>query len=285
MGIAPIVEEADNSSMSQDFHQNIFSFSNGLEGSQIRRDKQGVGAAAMEEDGLPSYEGGGILSEMFNFSSAEWNSKSQSVVNDAGSYNHHEISSIDPDPAAAMQLFAMRSEASPSLQNPCSLFQAGGAFGHFTWSPNPNGAAESLSLSLSSSAEDMLFGASAPPPQYSQSRQIGLGTLSNSKYAKAAQDLLAELCSVGRGQVKKDRNKDAKKTSEASSSSRDPPALSASERLEHQRRKVKLSAMLDEASLVNLLKHHRKIAGQSNIFQLFEFQYYIHSYSITYTNN
>lgn len=268
MGIAPIVEEADNSSMSQDFHQNIFSFSNGLDGSQIRSDKQVVD---MEEDGLPSYESGAIFSEMFNFSSGaaaaellprpagEWNPKSQSAVNDAGSFNHHEIPSINPDPAAAaMQLFAMRSEASPSLQNPTSLFQAGGAFGHFTWPPNPNGAAESLSLSLSSSAEDMrlglLFGASAPPPpQYNQSRQIGLGSLSNSKYAKAAQDLLEEFCSVGRGQVKKERNKDAKKTrgggGDASSSSRDPPPLSASERLEHQRRKVKLSAMLDEASL------------------------------------
>ncbi|KAG6424049.1 hypothetical protein SASPL_114460 [Salvia splendens] len=249
MGIAPIVEEADNSSMSQDFHQNIFSFSNGLEGSQIRRDKQGVGAVAMEEDGLPSYEGSGIFSEMFNFSSggtAEWNSKSQSVVNDTGSYNHHEISSINPDPAAAMQLFAMRSEASPSVQNHPSLFQAGGAFGHFTWPPNPNGAAESLSLSLSSSAEDMrlglLYGTSAPLPQYNHSRQIGLGSLSNSKYAKAAQDLLEEFCSVGRDQVKKGRNKDDKKPSggggEASSSSRDPPPLSASEKLEHQRRKV-----------------------------------------------
>ncbi|KAG6421010.1 hypothetical protein SASPL_117557 [Salvia splendens] len=220
----------------------------------------------MEEDGLPSYDSGCILSEMFNFSSgataaellprpAEWNSKSQSAVNDTGSFN--------PDPAAAMQLFAMRSEASPSLQNPSSLFQAGGAFGHFTWPPNPNGAAESLSLSLSSSAEDMrlglLFGASAPPPQYNQSRQIGLGSLSNSKYAKAAQDLLEEFCSVGRGQVKKDRNKDAKKTSgggDASSSSRDPPPLSASDRLEHQKRKVKLSAMLDEASLVDKRYNH-----------------------------
>ncbi|KAL1563250.1 BEL1-like homeodomain protein 4 [Salvia divinorum] len=264
--------------MSQDFHQNIFSFSNGLEGSeeaQIRRDKQGVGAVGMEEDGLPSYESGGIFSEMFNFSSggtatelleshpraAEWNSKNQSVVNEAGSYNHHEISSINADSAAAMQLFAMRSEPSPSLQNPSSLFQAapaGGAFGHFIWPPNPNGVAERLSLSLSSSAEEMrlglLFGTSAPPPpQYnrlegSQSRHIGLESLSNSKYAKAAQDLLEEFCSVGRGQVKKNRNKDAKNPSGGGDSSRDPPPLSASERLEHQRRKVKLSAMLDEAN-------------------------------------
>ncbi|XP_057768470.1 BEL1-like homeodomain protein 2 isoform X1 [Salvia miltiorrhiza] len=327
----PLQFSNNQNSMSQDFHQNIFSFSNGIDRSeqqhQIRSNKQrahGVGAAplvGMEEDGLPSYEGGGIFSEMFNFSSgatatellesqlahpraAEWflhrqgaaaegglgNSKNGSVVNETGSYNHHEISSINADSAAAMQLFAMNPQQqrspppSPSpppatnmlLQNP-SNFPAGGAFGHFTWPANPNGAVEGqgqgLSLSLSSSAEELRLGlifgqggGTAPPPQYhrfdggvSHNRHLGLGssyTLSNSKYVKAAQDLLEEFCSVGRGQLKKNKI-DSKNPSggaaavgggDSSSSSKDPPHLSASERLEHQRRKVKLSAMLDEAN-------------------------------------
>ncbi|KAL0350585.1 UNVERIFIED_CONTAM: BEL1-like homeodomain protein 4 [Sesamum radiatum] len=82
--------------------------------------------------------------------------------------------------------------------------------------------------------------------------------LRNSKYAKAAQELLEEFCSVGRGQFKKNKfgkqnnnngnpssNPSAGATSvggagggNSSSSSKDNPPLSAADRLEHQRRKV-----------------------------------------------
>ncbi|XP_011099269.1 BEL1-like homeodomain protein 4 [Sesamum indicum] len=102
---------------------------------------------------------------------------------------------------------------------------------------------------------------------------VGLGSslgtvnmLRNSKYAKAAQELLEEFCSVGRGQFKKNKfgkqnnnngnpssNPSAGATSgggagggNSSSSSKDNPPLSAADRLEHQRRKVKLLSMLDE---------------------------------------
>ncbi|PIN21516.1 Transcription factor MEIS1 [Handroanthus impetiginosus] len=104
---------------------------------------------------------------------------------------------------------------------------------------------------------------------------VGLGSsfgtvnmLRNSKYAKAAQELLEEFCSVGRGQFKKNKfgrqnnnnnngNPSSNPTGAAtsgsaaaggnsSSSSKDVPPLSASDRLEHQRRKVKLLSMLDE---------------------------------------
>lgn len=96
-----------------------------------------------------------------------------------------------------------------------------------------------------------------------------VNVLRNSKYAKAAQELLEEFCSVGRGQLKK--NKLARNNSStnpnsnpsgnggggaaaangggggnSSSSSKDLPPLSAADRLEHQRRKVKLLSMLDE---------------------------------------
>ncbi|KAL6222482.1 hypothetical protein ACLB2K_005874 [Fragaria x ananassa] len=106
----------------------------------------------------------------------------------------------------------------------------------------------------------------------SQQVHVGFGSssfgvvnvLRNSKYVKAAQELLEEFCSVGRGQLKK--NKLGRQSSSvnpssnpagitgggagggaSSSSSKDvPPTLSAADRIEHQRRKVKLLSMLDE---------------------------------------
>ncbi|KAK4393385.1 BEL1-like homeodomain protein 2 [Sesamum angolense] len=254
-------------SMSQDYHQSIFSFSNGFERSQqeqqqqqhiaqqIRRDKlrvQGfqppvpplVGIEGEESGELPVYETAGMLSEMFNFpsgvaatatellenqilqsyrnpratppsggaSTADWfphrqgmvvggtnlgDSKNQTAVNDTASHHHHQqqqhqISSINADSAAAMQLFLMnpQQQRSPSpspshpppstsstlhmlLPNPSSsstlqAFQnpSAGAFGQFTWVPNsgnennPNeipGVVEcqGLSLSLSSSLQHL----------------------------------------------------------------------------------------------------------------------------------
>ncbi|XP_060191843.1 BEL1-like homeodomain protein 2 [Lycium barbarum] len=84
-----------------------------------------------------------------------------------------------------------------------------------------------------------------------------VNVLRNSKYAKAAQELLEEFCSVGRGKFKK--NSKASSTNPNSNpsggnngggnneSSKDLPSLSAADRIEHQRRKVKLLSMLDEA--------------------------------------
>lgn len=84
--------------------------------------------------------------------------------------------------------------------------------------------------------------------------------LRNSRYVKAAQELLEEFCSVGRGQFKKNKsgskhnNPNQNPTNSGGggggaascSSSKDLPPLSSTERIEHQRRKVKLSSMLDE---------------------------------------
>ncbi|KAJ8770626.1 hypothetical protein K2173_021273 [Erythroxylum novogranatense] len=88
-----------------------------------------------------------------------------------------------------------------------------------------------------------------------------VNVLRNSKYVKTAQELLEEFCSVGRGQFKK--NKLGRHNSNPSSnnpvgggsggsgggscsSTKDVPPLSAADRIEHQRRKVKLLTMLDE---------------------------------------
>jgi hypothetical protein len=92
-----------------------------------------------------------------------------------------------------------------------------------------------------------------------------VNVLRNSKYMKATQELLQEFCSVGRGNfIKKNKfnsNPNNNCSSNAvggdtipSSSSKDHPPLplSAGDRIEHQRRKVKLLSMLDEACNLSL---------------------------------
>uniref|UniRef100_A0A0A0KL26 Homeobox domain-containing protein n=1 Tax=Cucumis sativus TaxID=3659 RepID=A0A0A0KL26_CUCSA len=98
--------------------------------------------------------------------------------------------------------------------------------------------------------------------------QIGFGSslgvvnvLRNSKYVKPAQELLEEFCSVGKVQLKKNKfntkpNPNTESATNATattsaaatggSTSKDQPPLSAADRIEHQRRKVKLLSMLDE---------------------------------------
>ncbi|KAG9135856.1 hypothetical protein Leryth_002572 [Lithospermum erythrorhizon] len=106
----------------------------------------------------------------------------------------------------------------------------------------------------------------------SSSSSLGgtVNLLRNSKYAKVAQELLDEFCSVGIGnyylntkkkkltrqntnpRVNRSNNSEGENDNDnnggiaASSSSKDPSPLSPAERLEHQRRKVKLLSMLDE---------------------------------------
>ncbi|XP_062214689.1 BEL1-like homeodomain protein 4 [Phragmites australis] len=86
------------------------------------------------------------------------------------------------------------------------------------------------------------------------------GVLRNSKYNRAAQELLEEFCSVGRGQIKgggrgasasyPNASKGGASSSGAaqlpSSASKEPPQLSPADRFEHQRKKAKLISMVDE---------------------------------------
>ncbi|KAJ1293750.1 hypothetical protein BS78_01G092800 [Paspalum vaginatum] len=94
------------------------------------------------------------------------------------------------------------------------------------------------------------------------------GVLRNSKYTRAAQELLEEFCSVGRGQIKGGarggRGASASNNNPStagkggggasssgaaqspSSASKEAPQLSPADRFEHQRKKAKLISMLDE---------------------------------------
>ncbi|KAL8152036.1 hypothetical protein V2J09_021844 [Rumex salicifolius] len=84
----------------------------------------------------------------------------------------------------------------------------------------------------------------------SSSGPSSVNVVRNSKYARPAQDLLEEFCSVGRGHLKKSkfsRNNSLSSSTttsaatagpSSSNSGKDPPPLSPAERMEHQRRKV-----------------------------------------------
>ncbi|XWS33710.1 hypothetical protein CRYUN_Cryun22dG0106700 [Craigia yunnanensis] len=110
-----------------------------------------------------------------------------------------------------------------------------------------------------------------------QNHQVHLGfgsslgmvnVLRNSKYVKAAQELLEEFCSVGRGQFKKNKfgrnntNPSSNPRSSgggggvSSSSIKDLPPLTATDRIEHQRRKD-----LRYSGSVVWWKHERLLLG------------------------
>ncbi|XP_042508878.1 BEL1-like homeodomain protein 4 [Macadamia integrifolia] len=109
-----------------------------------------------------------------------------------------------------------------------------------------------------------------PPPhhQHPQDIHVGFGSsslgvvnvLRISKYSKPARELLEEFCSVGRGQFKMKKHSSTSNPNpnqgngtgtggaggSSPSSSKDISPLSSSDRIEYQRRKVKLLSMIDE---------------------------------------
>ncbi|KAL3592056.1 hypothetical protein D5086_010696, partial [Populus alba] len=326
----------------------------------------GIEEEEEESSGLPVYETAGMLSEMFNFPPAggpaaavdlldqpvhsnyrtqprqqqpvttnDWynsnNRQSDSKSNsnrDSLAQHQHQISGINADSAAAMQLFLMnpsqpRSPQSPSpshhqtppstsstlhmlLPNPSSSLQgyiavSGGGFGEISGVVEGQGLSLSLSSSLqhleAAKAEELRMGSGgllyynqgaggSSSAQYYKNLgghqhhqashlqggvgqnhhqvHVGFGSsfgvvnvLRNSKYVRAAQELLEEFCSVGRGQFKKSKfgrqntnpssnNNPGGGGGGSSSSTKDPLPLSAADRIEHQRKKVKLLSMLDE---------------------------------------
>ncbi|XP_013630391.1 PREDICTED: LOW QUALITY PROTEIN: BEL1-like homeodomain protein 2 [Brassica oleracea var. oleracea] len=94
-------------------------------------------------------------------------------------------------------------------------------------------------------------------PAASSSSIGAINIIRNSRYTTATQELLEEFCTVGRGFSKKSKltNSSNPNTSGGDGGSGSPssagamtdqPPLSASDRIEHQRRKVKLLTMLEE---------------------------------------
>ncbi|KAK6128652.1 hypothetical protein DH2020_037610 [Rehmannia glutinosa] len=189
-----------------------------------------------ETGGLPVYETGGastMMSEIFNFpsdgavsatelletqiSQSYRNSRAAPPTSAADWFSHR----INADSEAAMQLFPTPPNSTSStlhmlLPNPSSS----SSFGQFTWfNPNENnninnnpneippGVVEGQRLSLSSSLQHMGGGAGlhlhggVSHNRHSSNFTAAASMLRNSKYAKAAQDLLEEFCSVGGSKV------------------------------------------------------------------------------------
>lgn len=89
---------------------------------------------------------------------------------------------------------------------------------------------------------------------FAESARIMTG-LRNSRYLRAAQELLEEFCCVGRGQFKKvGRNPNS--ISDQPSASKDRHPLSPSERTGHHRKKIKLLSMIDEVSIYLYIYTH-----------------------------
>nr|GMD89060.1 BEL1-like homeodomain protein 4 [Ipomoea batatas] len=105
--------------------------------------------------------------------------------------------------------------------------------------------------------------------------------LRGSRYLKAAQELLEEFCCVGRGHFKNQRAKknesggnpnsnaaaaeSGNSPAGSSSSKEQPPPLSAADRSEYQRRKIKLLSMLDEACGREICAVLRSNAGDGDV--------------------
>ncbi|VAH94664.1 unnamed protein product [Triticum turgidum subsp. durum] len=209
------------------------------------------------------------------------------------------MAGLATDPAAAMQLFLMnpqqqqqqQSRSSPTSPPPSDAqsaiqhHEAFQAYGNAASSFGGGGAGvvegQGLSLSLSPSLQQLEMAKQAEElrvrdgvlyfnrQQQQQQLHVGYGpagvagVLRNSKYTRAAQELLDEFCSVGRGQTIKGGGRGAGGSSSnpnaskggpsssgaaqsPSSASKEPPQLSPADRFEQQRKKAKLISMLDE---------------------------------------
>lgn len=187
--------------------------------------------------------------------------------------SHHQLNNNQPEMASVVEGQGLSLSLSSSLQHHHSedLRMGDAAAGGFLYY-NQGGPGTSYK-NLGSVHHHHLQGGGLGQINHIHQGHVGFGSssssslgvvnvLRNSKYVKAAQELLEEFCSVGRGQFKK--NKFSRQLSNpnsnqggggggsvggggaSSSSSKDVSPLSPADRIEHQRRKVKLLTMLDE---------------------------------------
>ncbi|GMI94069.1 BEL1-like homeodomain 4, SAWTOOTH 2 [Hibiscus trionum] len=180
----------------------------------------------------PLYETSGMLSEMFDVP--------LSIAAAAATASTELLEQALPPNYQAYRP-AGESKSDFSLQQLPSISAdtaAANATQLFLMNPQPKSPSSSTSLQGPGGSS---FGTSTVPNT----------VLRNSKYVKVAQELLEEFCSVGRGKLKKNkfgRNKTNPCSNPGGCSplTKDLPPLSPADRIEHQRRKVRLLAMLDE---------------------------------------
>ncbi|KAJ6813590.1 putative BEL1-like homeodomain protein 4 [Iris pallida] len=228
-----------------------------------------------------------VPGSMVGFGSDEWYGGDGGSTSSLGTIGGTK--QLNPESAAAMQLFLMNPQQQHQPRSPPHQHQQEQLFHEASFSGGQLVDSHGLSLSLSSSLhqfemakaeQNVLYfnqNQQAPPQlqqHHHQQQSEGYGApvgaslqlqqLRNSRYARAAQELLEEFCSVGRGQLRGGRGKHHGGSSSSnpnpsgaaaaaaavgsSSSSKDVPPLSPADRFEHQRNKSKLLTMLDEAS-------------------------------------
>ncbi|PSS31369.1 BEL1-like homeodomain protein 4 [Actinidia chinensis var. chinensis] len=262
----------------QNFHQGIFSFSRG----QVFEPR-----LEQVSGNIPVYETGGTLSEMFNFaptgildgqihSNYRWPQKLQppAIVDEAGEgifgkeknfnqedYNNHQFLESNAQLANPMHISSTVSSHGLSLSLSSSLeaarfegLRVGNGEIVFYNQGEFGGNLDPYNQSKNLRSDQRVLDSEGVGLNHDGQVLVGFGTslqvgnvLRNSMYARAAQELLEEMCCVGRGQFRKQHivNPNSK-TDCGSSSFKEHLPLSAADKNEYQRRKAKLLSMLDE---------------------------------------
>ncbi|PSR99698.1 BEL1-like homeodomain protein 4 [Actinidia chinensis var. chinensis] len=262
----------------QNFHQGMFSFSRGQ--ALEPRLEQVSG-------NIPLYETGGMLSEMFNFaptgvldsqiqSNYRWPQKLQppAIADGHGEgifgkemnfnqedYSNHQFLESNAHLGKPMHLSSTMNSRSLSLSLSSSLEAArfeGLRMGNgeimFCNQGEFGGNLDPYNRSKNLRSNGRLLDLEGVGLNHDGQVFVGFGTslpvvsgLRNSKYVRAAQELLEEMCCVRKGQLRKHHiiNPNSK-TDCGSSSFKEHLPLSVADKKEYQRRKVKLLSMLDE---------------------------------------
>lgn len=176
-------------------------------------------------------------------------------VNSNNDPTHRDIRGFVEGHGQGLSLSLSSSLQQLEVAKAAELRNIGGVInGNLFFNNNNDRSSNSDNLYHNSSDKNIIFGNSRhhqmlPNSGDHDEYQVSLG-LKNSKYAKAVQELLEEFCSVGRIRhhfnISVIQNKSNVAATTSSSSSKDVPPLSTADRIDHQRRKVKLLSMLDE---------------------------------------
>ncbi|KAA3461221.1 BEL1-like homeodomain protein 1 [Gossypium australe] len=250
----------------------------GLVGESKSHDNRDTLAAQQQHQQLPSINADSAAAMNLFLMNPQPRSPSPPAPPSSSSNTLHMLL---PNPSTSLQGFNVSGPAGGTFRTTSTVLSPP----QFTWVPNSahegddtgsqlnnssqiEGVVEGqgLSLSLSSSlqhleaakAEELRMYYNQEAGGVGENHQVHVGfgsslgmvnVLRNSKYVKAAQELLEEFCSVGRGNFK--RNKSGRNNTNptfnppgsngdggSSSSTKDPPPLSTADRIEHQRRKV-----------------------------------------------
>lgn len=232
------------------------------EGEMIRIQEFELLEASVAGEAPATYDsGGGMLSEMLKFPGGGGGGNNSSLESSFVDQGLHQYTWIPgPDSSrigTVMEVQGLSLSLSSSWRGLEGMEGAkleelssrNGGIGIYS-NNNTTGADQLLLHNLHSGVDVAGYGGGAAAES---TRTVNV--LRNSRYLKAAQELLEEFCFVGRGKLKNLRaKKNIMNNDESGNPNSDkdhpppsPPSSSPAVRSEHQRRKIKLLSMLDEA--------------------------------------